>query len=67
MALGGTTGPLATTIAGTGVGSWLSGMVGMSIGNRRTKKFEEAIEADLLLLLAEVPADRALVIERRVK
>ncbi|MDO8893863.1 MAG: DUF1269 domain-containing protein [Nitrosomonas sp.] len=58
---------LATTLAGAGVGAWLSGMVGMSIGNRRTKEFEEAIEAGHLLLLADVPADRVLEIERRVK
>ncbi|AEJ03206.1 putative transmembrane protein [Nitrosomonas sp. Is79A3] len=58
---------LATTLAGASVGAWLSGMVGMSIGNRRTKEFEEAIEAGQLLLLADVPADRVLEIERRVK
>lgn len=58
---------LATTLAGAGVGAWLSGMVGMSIGNRRTKEFEEAIEAGQLLLLADVPADRVLEVERRVK
>lgn len=58
---------LATTLAGAGVGAWLSGMVGMSIGNRRTKEFEEAIEAGHLLLLADVPTDRVLEIERRVK
>ena len=33
---------LATTLVGAGVGAWLSGMVGMSVGNRRTKEFEEA-------------------------
>ncbi len=58
---------LATTLAGAGVGAWLSGMVGMSIGNRRTKEFEEAIEAGHFLLLADVPTDRVLEIERRVK
>lgn len=40
---------LATTLAGASVGAWLSGMVGMSIGNRRTKEYEEAIEAGQLL------------------
>lgn len=58
---------LATTLAGAGVGAWLSGMVGMSIGNRRTKEFEEAIEEGHLLLLADVPTDRVLEIERRIK
>ena len=58
---------LATTLAGAGVGAWLSGMVGMSIGNRRIKEFEEAIEAGHLLLLADVPTDRVDEIEKRVK
>ncbi len=58
---------LATTLAGAGVGAWLSGMVGMSIGNRRTKEFEEAIEAGHLLLLADVPTDRVDEIEKCVK
>jgi len=58
---------LAATLAGAGVGAWLSGMVGMSVGNRRTKEFEEAIEAGHLLLLADVPTDRVPEIERRVK
>lgn len=58
---------LATTLAGAGVGSWLSGMVGMSVGNRRTKEFEDEIEAGKLLVLADVPADRVNEIEDRVK
>ena len=35
---------LATTVVGAGIGAWVSGMVGMSIGNRRTKELEDAIE-----------------------
>lgn len=58
---------LATTLAGAGVGSWLGGMVGMSVGNRRTKEFEDEIEAGKLLVLADVPADRVNEIEDRVK
>jgi hypothetical protein len=58
---------LATTLAGASVGAWLSGMVGMSIGNRRTKEFEEAIDAGHILLLADVPTDRVDEIEMRVK
>lgn len=58
---------LATTLAGAGVGSWLGGMVGMNVGNRRTKEFEDAIEAGELLVLADVPADRVMEIETRVK
>lgn len=58
---------LASTIVGAGVGAWVSGMVGMSIGNRRIKEFEDAIEAGKFLVLADVPADHVEEIERRVK
>ncbi len=57
---------LATTIAGAGVGAWISGMIGMSIGNRRTQEFEAAIDAGELLVLADVPAQRVTEIEERV-
>lgn len=58
---------LATTLAGAGVGSWLGGMVGMNVGNRRTKEFEDAIEAGHFLVLVDVPSDRVNEIEERVK
>ena len=58
---------LATTLAGAGVGSWVSGMIGMTIGNRRIKEFEEEIEAGKLLVLADVPVNRVDEIEDRVK
>ena len=57
---------LATTIAGASVGAWLSGMVGMSIGNRRTKEFEDAIEAGKLLVMADVSPERVGEIEEKV-
>jgi hypothetical protein len=58
---------LATTLAGAGVGAWVSGMVGMSGDNRRIKEFEGAIEAGELLVLADVPTDRVNQIEASVK
>jgi hypothetical protein len=58
---------LAGALAGAGIGAWISGMVGMSIGNRRIKEFEEAIEAGHFLVLADVPADRVEEIETLVK
>lgn len=58
---------LATTLTGAGVGAWISGMVGMSVDNRRLKKFEGAIEAGELLVLADVPTDRVNEIEASVK
>ena len=58
---------LATTLAGASVGAWVSGMVGMSIGNRRTKEFEDAIEGGHFLVLVDVSADRVKEIEDRIK
>ena len=58
---------LATGLAGAGVGAWLSGMVGMSIGNRRIKEFENAIEAGEFLVLADVSSERVNEIETLIK
>ena len=58
---------LASTIVGAGVGAWVSGMVGMSIGNRQIKQFEDEIEAGKFLILVDVPASRVGEIEERVK
>lgn len=58
---------LGSGLAGAGIGAWVSGMVGMSVGNRRTKEFEEAIEAGEFLVLADVPADRVNAIEAVVR
>ncbi|MDR4517711.1 MAG: DUF1269 domain-containing protein [Nitrosomonas sp.] len=58
---------LATGLAGAGVGAWLSGMVGMSIGNRRIKAFENAIEAGEFLVLADVSSERVNEIETLIK
>jgi hypothetical protein len=49
---------LASGLAGAGVGAWLSGMVGLNIGNTRLKRFEEAIEQGELLMMIDVPRDR---------
>lgn len=58
---------LATTLAGASVGAWVSGLVGMTLGNRRIKEFEDAIEAGHFLVLVDVPADRVDEIEGRIK
>ena len=58
---------LATTLAGAGVGAWLGGMVGMNVGSRRLKEFEDAIERGELLVLADVPVNRTDEIEACVK
>jgi len=49
---------LGSALAGAGVGAWLSGMVGMNVGNTRLKRFEQAIEGGQLLMMVDVPRDR---------
>jgi hypothetical protein len=49
---------LGSSLAGAGIGAWLSGMVGMNIGNTRLKRFEDAIEDGQLLMMIDVPRDR---------
>lgn len=58
---------LASTIVGASVGAWVSGMVGMSIGNRRIKEFEDAIETGKFLILVDTLASRVEEIEALVK
>ena len=58
---------LATTLAGASIGSWVGGMIGMTLGNRRIKEFEDKIEAGELLVLADVPKDKVDEIEDRIR
>lgn len=58
---------LGTTVVSAGIGAWLSGMIGVNVGNRRIKEFEDAIEAGHFLVLADVPADRVDEIEKSIK
>jgi hypothetical protein len=58
---------LASALAGAGVGAWLSGMVGMNVGNTRLKRFEGAIEDGHLLMMIDVPRERVEEITRIVK
>jgi hypothetical protein len=58
---------LGSAMAGAGIGAWLSGMVGMNVGNTRLQRFEKAIENGELLVLVDVPGGRVEEIEARVK
>jgi hypothetical protein len=49
---------LATSLAGAGVGALMSSMAGSSIGSRRIKQFEAAIEKGEFLFMVDVPQDR---------
>ena len=50
---------LATSLLGAGLGAWVASMIGVSIPNSHLKQFEDAIEAGQLLMLVDVPHDRA--------
>lgn len=54
---------LATSLAGAGVGAWLSSMVGSSIGNRQLTQFTDAIEKGEILMMVDVPMNRVEEIE----
>lgn len=58
---------LFTALAGAGVGSWLGGMAGMSLGNTRLRRFGPAIERGELLVMVDVPRNRVSEIEDLVK
>ncbi len=50
---------LATSLLGAGLGAWVASMIGVSIPNSHLKQFEKAIEEGQLLMLVDVPHDRA--------
>lgn len=58
---------LGTSLAGAGVGALMSSMAGSSIGSRRIKQFEEAIEKGEFLFMIDVPGDRIEEIEGLIK
>jgi hypothetical protein len=58
---------LAMALAGAGLGGWWSSLIGASVGNRRIKDYEEAIEKGELLVMVDVPKDRVEKIEELVK
>lgn len=58
---------LAHALAGAGIGSWLGGMVGMNVGNTRTKRFEGALERGEVLVIADVPRERVGAVEARIR
>lgn len=49
---------LASALSGAGLGAWVSGMIGLSVGNTRVKQFEKEIEEGQLLMMVDVPKAR---------
>jgi hypothetical protein len=58
---------LASAVAGTGLGAWISGMIGVSVSNTRLEQFEQAIERGELLMMVDVPAQRSTEIIELIK
>jgi len=58
---------LASTLAGAGVGAWISTMIGVDVPNTRLKMFEEAIQQGEFLMMVDVAKDRVEEIDELVK
>lgn len=49
---------LGSALLGAGLGAWISGMVGLSVGNSQVKAYQSAIERGQLLMMVDVPRSR---------
>jgi hypothetical protein len=58
---------LASTLAGAGVGAWMSTMIGVDVPNTRLTMFEEAIKNGEVLMMVDVAKDRVEEIDDLVK
>ena len=58
---------LATALAGSGIGAWLSSMIGVDVMNSQITQFEEAVKKGEFLFLVDVPKARVHEIEDMVK
>ena len=58
---------LATALVGSGIGAWLSSMIGVDVLNSQIKQFEEAVGSGEILFLVDVPKERVVEIESMVK
>ena len=58
---------LGTSLAGAGIGAWISGMIGMDVPNSQIEKFEDAIEKGEVLMMVDIPKTRVEEIEALVE
>ncbi len=58
---------LGTSLAGAGIGAWISGMIGMDVPNTQIDKFEGAIEKGEVLMMVDVAKTRVEEIEALVQ
>ena len=54
---------LGISLAGAGVGAWVSGMIGVDVPNTQTERFQKAIERGEILVMVDVPKERVEAIE----
>ncbi len=58
---------LGISLLGAGIGAWVSSMIGVSVPNSQLTKFESAIDEGQLLMMVDVPKDRADDLTSRIK
>jgi len=58
---------LGTSLAGAGIGAWISGMIGMDVPNTKIEKFEGAIEKGEVLMMIDIPKTRVEEIEALIQ
>jgi len=58
---------LGTSLAGAGIGAWISGMIGMDVPNTQIEKFEGAIEKGEVLMMIDIPKTRVEEIEALIQ
>jgi len=58
---------LGTSLAGAGIGAWISGMIGMDVPNSQIEKFETAIQSGEILMMVDIPRERVEEIEALVQ
>lgn len=57
---------LGTSLAGAGIGAWVSGMIGVDVPNTQIERFKQAIEDGEILAMVDVAKERVNEIEKLV-
>lgn len=57
---------LATTLAGAGIGAWVSSMIGVDVRNTQTERFQHAIDEGQILVMVDVKQSRVEEIEELI-
>ena len=58
---------LGTSLAGAGMGAWMSGMIGVDVPNSQINKFETAISEGEILMMVDIDKARVAEIEELVQ